>query len=374
MAIQAFPGDIGDILLGVMLFGFSLVVTFIAVYRGAGPAVAAGTFSTGVSMIHGEAVPGDVDAIPIVGVMALRALSRPVIGGRIMTRLAVRRALVAEGSAAPTAGVVAVRALPAEVIGGLVLGVARLAISCIDCRVVKLGIFPIGSIMAGRTLATKVIGRLILGVAGYTVCCDRHLVIETNILPIGCVMAGRALATEMVGGLVLGVAGHTVRGASNLVVEVYSFPIGGVVAGGTLAIEVIGGLILGMAGDAICSAGQLVVEVNILPGDCRVAGGAVAHKMDGGFILGVAGYTGIRGAGKAPIRMATFTSQLSVLPHQGEESVFGTRASGWELYRMGIHCTRCARRVTPAQQRGQHNIILKGRFRLVLGQWLADVN
>ena len=164
MAIQAFPGDIGDILLGVMLFGLSLVVTFIAVYRGAGPAVAVGTVSTGVPVIHGEAVPGDVDAIPIVGVMALRALSRPVIGGRIMTRLAVRRALVAEGSAAPTAGVVAVRTLPAEVVGGLITAVAGGAIG--QAGMTEFGVLPTAGVVTVRALPAEVVGGLITAVAG----------------------------------------------------------------------------------------------------------------------------------------------------------------------------------------------------------------
>jgi hypothetical protein len=57
VAIQASPGDIGDIFLGMMLFSLSLVVAFIAIHRGAGATVAAGAFSAGVPMIHGEGVP-----------------------------------------------------------------------------------------------------------------------------------------------------------------------------------------------------------------------------------------------------------------------------------------------------------------------------
>jgi hypothetical protein len=57
VAIQALPGDIGDIFLGVVLFGFSLVMTFITVHRGAGPAVAAGAFTAGTPVIHRESMP-----------------------------------------------------------------------------------------------------------------------------------------------------------------------------------------------------------------------------------------------------------------------------------------------------------------------------
>jgi hypothetical protein len=57
MAFQASPGNIGDIFLGMMLFSLSLVMALIAIHRGAGPAVAAGTVPAGVPMIHGEGMP-----------------------------------------------------------------------------------------------------------------------------------------------------------------------------------------------------------------------------------------------------------------------------------------------------------------------------
>jgi hypothetical protein len=71
VAIKAFPGDIGNIFLSVVLFSLSLIMTLIAVHRGAGPAVAAGAFSAGVAVIHGESVPRHADATPVTGVMAL---------------------------------------------------------------------------------------------------------------------------------------------------------------------------------------------------------------------------------------------------------------------------------------------------------------
>jgi hypothetical protein len=71
VTIQASPGNIGDVLLGVMLFSLSLVVAFIAIHGGAGPTVAAGTIPTGVPVIHGEGVPRHADAGPVASIMAL---------------------------------------------------------------------------------------------------------------------------------------------------------------------------------------------------------------------------------------------------------------------------------------------------------------
>ena len=154
----------------------------------------------------------------------------------------------------------------------------------------------------------------------------------------------------MIGRLILCMARSTISQTG--MTKVYAGPIGRNVAIRTLAIEMVGGLILGVTGDTICGAGNLVIEVNVLPGDRRVACSAVARKMYGGFVLSVAGNTGVRSAGKTSVCMASFASQLCVFPHQGEECVFGARTPGRELYRMGIHCTRRARCVTAAQQRG----------------------
>lgn len=128
MTIQALPGDIVDIFLGMMLFGLSLVMTFIAVYGCIRPAVATGALSASVPVIHRECMPGYIDAGPAICVMALRTLPRPVVGRRIMAGLAVGGTLMAECCVTPTTGVMAIRALTAVVIGGLVAAVAGLAI------------------------------------------------------------------------------------------------------------------------------------------------------------------------------------------------------------------------------------------------------
>jgi hypothetical protein len=75
MAIQAFPGDISDIFLGMVLFGLGLIMTLIAVHRGVRPAVATGALSASVPVIHREGMPGYIDAGPAICVMALRTLS-----------------------------------------------------------------------------------------------------------------------------------------------------------------------------------------------------------------------------------------------------------------------------------------------------------
>jgi len=163
MAIQALPGDIGDIFLGMMLLGLCLIVTFIAVHRGVRPAVATGALTASVPMIHGEGMPGYIDAGPAICVMALRTLSRPVVGRPVMTGLAVGGTLMAECRTTPTTGVMAIRALAAVVVSRLVTTMAGLAIRL--AGMVELGILPTAGVVATGTLAAVVVGRFVAAVA-----------------------------------------------------------------------------------------------------------------------------------------------------------------------------------------------------------------
>ena len=184
-----------------MLFGLSLVVALIAVHRGAGPAVAAGAISAGVAMIHGEGMPRHTDAGPVIGVMALGTLPRPVICRLVaaMAGLAIRSALVAESCAAPARGVMAVRALPAVVVSWLVAAVAGLAVGL--ARMTEGCAAPAVGIVTVRALPAEVIGGLVAAVAGLAVGLTRMA--EGCTAPTVGIVAVRALPTVVVGGLIL---------------------------------------------------------------------------------------------------------------------------------------------------------------------------
>jgi hypothetical protein len=138
------PADIGDILLGVMLLRLGLVMALIAINVGVGAVMAARALPASITVIHGETVAADVHIVPIVGVVALRTLTGPVIGRRIMAGLAVGLPAVIEAGVAPRAGVVALRTLSAVMPAGPVM--AGLAIGL--PTVVEAGIAPVAGVVA----------------------------------------------------------------------------------------------------------------------------------------------------------------------------------------------------------------------------------
>ena len=96
MAFQAAVGDVEDALLGVLVFGLTLVVTLVTVHVFVVVRVTGRAGAACVPMVHREVVPLYVDVIPSRRAVAFRALPFPVTGGRGMARLAVRGALVVE--------------------------------------------------------------------------------------------------------------------------------------------------------------------------------------------------------------------------------------------------------------------------------------
>jgi len=77
-------------------------------------------------MTHGEGMAIDINTTPIVCVVALRALSRPVIGRAVMAGCTIGLATMIESCWFPGVGRMAIRTLSLEVVIRSVM--ARLAI------------------------------------------------------------------------------------------------------------------------------------------------------------------------------------------------------------------------------------------------------
>ena len=90
-----------------MFLRLRLVVADVAVHRCAGPGMAARTIPIRSAMVHGEGMTADTDAAPGTGIVALRALPRPMVCWPCMAGLAVRLTLMIEGRILPATGIVA---------------------------------------------------------------------------------------------------------------------------------------------------------------------------------------------------------------------------------------------------------------------------
>lgn len=94
MTLQATAGYIFNTLLAMLVHRFIPVVAFEAVHVGIRAIVAARALPVGVTVPHGEGVTIDADITPIVGIVTLGTLPRPVIRRWDMARLTVCLAAV----------------------------------------------------------------------------------------------------------------------------------------------------------------------------------------------------------------------------------------------------------------------------------------
>jgi hypothetical protein len=124
MTIEAVPSDVEDTMIGMVLFCFGLVMTSVTVYCGVRPLVAARTIAACPAVVHRESMALDIDRAPVAGVMALGALTFPVVSWRSVTRRAIRLTRVVEIGGRPGIGVMAGRTLPAVMVGWLIFGVS----------------------------------------------------------------------------------------------------------------------------------------------------------------------------------------------------------------------------------------------------------
>jgi hypothetical protein len=101
--------------------------------------------------------------MPVVRIMALRALTLPVICWPVVARGAIGLALVAEGGRPPGIGVVAGRALPAVMVSRTIRAMAGGAVGL--ALVAKGGRPPGIGIVAGRALSAVMVSRAIRAMA-----------------------------------------------------------------------------------------------------------------------------------------------------------------------------------------------------------------
>jgi hypothetical protein len=168
MTLQTTTGDIGDIFLGMVFFGFLLVMAGIAVYRVITRGMAAAAIPVGSSVIHWEGV-AEIRRLPGIGGVALRALPGVVVGGPVlgMAGIAVVEPLVAEARRPPGFGSMALRALPGVMVGRPILGMAGCAVG--EALVAEVRRPPgVGGVALGA-LPGEVVGRPIPGMAGCAV-------------------------------------------------------------------------------------------------------------------------------------------------------------------------------------------------------------
>ena len=89
MAFQAAPGDIQNPFLIMVLFSLRFIVAAVAVDILVSSFMACRAVAASATVVHWEAVPGDIDVAPIVGRVTLRALPAPVSGRCRVARLAI---------------------------------------------------------------------------------------------------------------------------------------------------------------------------------------------------------------------------------------------------------------------------------------------
>jgi len=82
VAFLAASGDVQNPFLGVVLFRLRFIVAAIAVDILVRSFVACRAVAASPAVVHRKAVPGDIYVAPVVGAVALRALSTPVSGRR----------------------------------------------------------------------------------------------------------------------------------------------------------------------------------------------------------------------------------------------------------------------------------------------------
>ena len=116
MALDAAGGNIQDTLLGMVFFGLGFVMTIVTGPTRIVAGVAARAHAASILVVDREAVSGNIDIAPARCIVALRALSSPMVWGRGMARPTVGLSLVVEIGGRPGAGVVAGGALPAKMV------------------------------------------------------------------------------------------------------------------------------------------------------------------------------------------------------------------------------------------------------------------
>jgi hypothetical protein len=126
VALQATTSNILDSFLTMLVHHLILLMTLETIHRSIGSVVATRAPAIGVTVPHWEGMAINTDITPVVGVVALGALTGPVIGRARMAGLAITLATMIEISWLPGVGRVAVRTLSLEVVVRPV--VARLAI------------------------------------------------------------------------------------------------------------------------------------------------------------------------------------------------------------------------------------------------------
>lgn len=96
MARQAAPGNIENVLLGVLSFHPGSIMAHITIYGCVGNVVTTGAAAICTAVIHGKSVVGQLDRLPVTRAVTLGTLPLPVVGRPIiaMTGLTVGQALM----------------------------------------------------------------------------------------------------------------------------------------------------------------------------------------------------------------------------------------------------------------------------------------
>ena len=116
MALEAAGGDIQDTFPSMVILGLAFVMTIVTGPTRIVGRMAARAHTASIFVVHGKAVPGNIDITPARCIVALRALPSPMVWCRGMTCPTVGLSLVVEISRGPGARVVAGGALPAKMV------------------------------------------------------------------------------------------------------------------------------------------------------------------------------------------------------------------------------------------------------------------